>query len=317
MTRLHLAPRERCLDSARGFLRGDFSVRTIPGALSFFETYVSGTRFQPRGTKNAAIKCLLVVMLVLLGIGEASAQDSAPPADAQSQVPAQGQGAFPTPPPPAVVPPEAPPPPVFPVKPTNPPAFEQAPLPAALAPAVEARVGLSALSRVSSPNSRILFKGINASITGQSSDRFGATFEASYLRASNVFGTGHSNSVLTFLGGPVFYPYRGHGFVTSAHVLGGAAKVAGVVVLTPSNGGFLKGTVNDLAWAFGTSLEKWFTEYLAARVDIDALHTSFYSSSTIKIHGEYDLRATWGLIYYFGGRRRSAKFRSFAGKQIE
>lgn len=306
------------LSQCPGLLKGEFSVRTIPGALSFFENYVSGTRFQPRGTKNAVKKSLLCVTLFLLWVGVASAQDSAPPADAQSQgPPVQGQAAFPTPPPPAVVPPEATPPPVFPMKPTNPPAFEQAPLPAALAPAVEARVGLSTLSRVASPNNRILFKGINVAITGQSSDRFGATFEASYLRASNVFGTGQSNSVVTFLGGPVYYPYRGHGFVTSAHVLGGAAKVAGVVVLTPSNGGFLKGTVDDLAWAFGTSLEKWFTEYLAARVDVDALHTSFYNSSTIKVHGEYDLRATWGLIYYFGGRRRSGKFRSFAGKQIE
>lgn len=178
------------------------------------------------------------------------------------------------------------------------------------------RVGFSTLSRVSSPNTRILFKGINASITGQSSERFGATFETSYLRASNVFGTGHSNSVLTFLGGPVYYPYRRGGFVTSVHVLGGAARVAGVVVLTPSTGGYLKGTVGDLAWAFGGSVEKWFRDSLAARVDIDALHTSFYNSS-VKISGDYGLRATWGLIYYFGGRRPGAKIRSFAGKQIE
>lgn len=142
-------------------------------------------------------------------------------------------------------------------------------------------------------------------------------FETSYLRASNVFGTGRSNSVLTFLGGPVFYLYRRSGFVTSVHVLGGAGRVAGVVVLTPSNGGFLKGTVDDLAWSFGTSLEKWFTEYLALRVDIDGLHTSFYDSRTIKVRGEYDLRATWGLIYYFGGRRHHGKFRNMAGRQLE
>lgn len=188
-------------------------------------------------------------------------------------------------------------------------------MPAALAPAIETRVGFSTLSRVSSPNNKILFKGINASVTGQSSDRFGAMLEVSYLRASNVFGTGQSNKVFTVLGGPVFYPYRRNGLVTSVHVLGGAAKVSGVVVLTPSTGGFLRGSVGDVAWAFGTSLEKWFTESLAARVDIDALHTSFYNSA-VKVHGEYDLRATWGLIYYFGGRR-GGKFRSFAGKQIE
>jgi len=89
-----------------------------------------------------------------------------------------------------------------------------------------------------------------------------------------------------------------------------------VVVLTPSNGGYLRGTAGDLAWAFGGSVEKWFTESLAAREDIDALHTSFYNSS-VKVQGEYDLRATWGLIYYFGGRRPGVKLRNFAGKQIE
>jgi hypothetical protein len=292
------------------------SVTRIPGAPSFFKSFFAGTTFQPQAKKCAAMKCLLFLMLFLLWTTEASAQDPAPPPPTESQeLPAQG--VFPTPPPPAVAPPEVPAEPVFPaVTRASPPAFSQAPLPAALAPAIEARVGFSTLSRVSSPNTKILFKGINASITGQSSDRFGAMFETSYLRASNVFGTGHSNSVLTFLGGPVFYPYRRSGFVTSVHVLGGAARVAGVVVLTPSTGGFLKGTVDDLAWAFGTSLEKWFTESLAARVDIDGLHTSFYNSS-VKIHGEYDLRATWGLIYYFGGRRNHSKFRGIAGKQIE
>lgn len=315
MTRLLLSRHKRCLVSARGFLR-EKCVRRISGAPSFFKSFFAGTAFQPQATKRAATKFLLFLTVFLLWTAEASAQDPAPPPPTQYQEP-PAQGVFPTPPPPAVVPPEVPAEPVFPaVTRANPPAFSQTPLPTALAPAIEARVGFSTLSRVSSPNNKILFKGINASLTGQSSDRFGATFETSYLRASNVFGTGQSNSVLTFLGGPVFYPYRRNGFVTSVHVLGGAARVAGVVVLTPSTGGFLKGTVDDFAWAFGTSLEKWFTDSLAARVDIDGLHTTFYNSS-VKIQGEYDLRVTWGLIYYFGGRRKSAKFRSFAGKQIE
>lgn len=295
-------------------------MRRMPGARTFFANFFAGTLLQRRGKKCAAKKCLLFATFFFLWVNGASAQgssqDPAQPPTAQSQEP-PAQGVFPTPASPAVVPPEVPADPVFAVaKPRAPTFSAQAPLPAALAPAIEARVGFSTLSRVSSPNTKILFKGINASITGQSSDRFGATFETSYLRASNVFGTGQSNSVLTFLGGPVFYTYRRGGFVTSVHVLGGASRVAGVVVLTPSTGGFLKGKVDDFAWAFGTSLEKWFTESLAARVNIDALHTSFYNSS-VKIQGEYDLRVTWGLIYYFGGRRRASKFRSFAGKQIE
>jgi hypothetical protein len=290
-------------------------VRRIPGVAVFFANYFPGTLLQPQGTKSAAKRCLLFVTLFLLWATGAWAQGAAPPPSAPSQeAEIQGQGVLPSP---AAAVSEAPPPsPVLPAKPrANPSAFAQVPSPAALAPAVEARVGLSTLSRASSPNNRIFFKGINASVTAQSSEHYGATFETSLLRASNVFGTGQSNSIFTMLGGPVFYTYRRSGFVSSVHVLGGAARVSGVVVLTPSNGGFLKGTVGDLAWAFGTSLEKWFTESLAARVDIDALHTSFYNSS-VKVHGEYDLRATWGLIYYFGGRK-GGKFRSFAGRPIE
>lgn len=294
-------------------------MRSIPGALSLLREHknpFTRTRFQPRHGKGTVKKSVLLALLFLLRAGAASAQeqDTPPPQSTRSQEPPV-QGAFPAPPPLAVAPPEVPTPPVLPVRPSNASGLAQPPLPAALAPAIEAHVGFSTLSRDSS-HTKILFQGINASITGQSSDRFGATFESSYLRASNVFGTGHSNSVLTFLGGPVYYPYRRGGFVTSVHVLGGAARVSGVVVLTPSTAGFLKGTVDDMAWAFGAGLEKWFTESLAARVNIDGLHTSFYNSS-VKIQGEYDLRATWGLIYYFGGRRRGAKIRSFAGRQIE
>ena len=72
-----------------------------------------------------------------------------------------------------------------------------------------------------------------------------------------------------------------------------------MVALLPNSGGLLKGTVNDRAWGFGGGAEKWVTNLLAVRVDIDALHTTFFNSSA-KVHGEYDLRATWGVIYYFG-----------------
>jgi len=157
---------------------------------------------------------------------------------------------------------------------------------------------------------------MNASVTMQPSERVGATLEVGYLRASNVFGTGQSNSMLTYLLGPVFYPYRRSSFVTSLHALGGGARVAGVVALLPNSGGFVKGTVDDRAWGFGGGLEKWFKDSLAVRVDIDALHTSFFNISE-QVHGEYDLRATWGVIYYFGQRRKSTKLRNVAGRQLE
>ncbi|HEX8764573.1 MAG TPA: hypothetical protein VF740_05400 [Candidatus Acidoferrum sp.] len=76
-----------------------------------------------------------------------------------------------------------------------------------------------------------------------------------------------------------------------------------------------QGQRRRLGSGFWHRLGEVVTESLAARVDVDAFHTTFYNSS-VKVHEEYDLRATWALIYYFGGGS-GGKFRSFADRQIE
>lgn len=193
----------------------------------------------------------------------------------------------------------------------------QGPLHAAMIPALEARVGFSTLSRVSSPNNRVLYKGLNASVTKQYTDRIGGTVEVGYLRAANVFHTGQSNTVLTYLLGPVFYPYQADGFAASLHALGGGARVSGAIALTSTPGQYLKGTVDDKAWALGGGVERWFfSDSIALRVDVDALHTTFFNNAA-KVHGEYDLRVTWGISYNLGPKRRGGKFRNMAGVAIE
>lgn len=276
--------------------------------------------------KTAATRYFLF-FLVSLWSADAAAQSAPPtPLPSAPETPAQSPSQTPLPPPQTssqTLLPDTPPPPapdasaenfLRAATPRAPNPFAPGVLPAARVPAIETRLAFSALSRVSSPNSRILYKGLNASATKQYSERLGGTLAMSYLRASNVFGTGRSNTILTYLIGPVFYPYRRSGLVTSLHALGGGARVVGVAGLTPS--GYLKGSLNDAAWALGGGLEKWVTYSLALRLDVDALHTSFYNAS-MKVHGEYDLRASWGIVYYIGGRKRDGKWRSFAGKQLE
>ena len=92
---------------------------------------------------------------------------------------------------------------------------------AAIIPALETQVGFSTLSRVSSSNNWVLYKDLNTSVTKQYTDRVGGTVEVSFLRAPNVFHTGQSNTLLTYLLGPVFYPYQADSVVTSLHALGG------------------------------------------------------------------------------------------------
>ncbi len=191
------------------------------------------------------------------------------------------------------------------------------PLHAAIIPALETRVGFSTLSRVSSSNSRVLYKGLDTGVTKQYTDRIAGTVEVSFLRASNVFHTGQSNTLLTYLLGPVFYPYRADGFATSLHALGGGARVSGAIALSSTPGQYLKGTVDDTAWALGGGVEKWFfSDSLALRLDVDALHTTFFNNAA-KVHGEYDLRVTWCISYNLGPKRRGGKLRNMAGVPIE
>jgi hypothetical protein len=180
-------------------------------------------------------------------------------------------------------------------------ALAQMPVPAGIAPVTVTSVGYSNMGRSASPSGRIGLNGLNASLTEDFSPRHGVTLEFGYLRASNVFGTGHSNDVVSYMVGPVFYPTRRHDLVVNVHVLAGGARVRGVVPL--SVGGFAIGHVHDVAWAFGAGVEHWFSDSMALRVSVDAMHTSFYNSSQV-VHGQYDLRTTASLVYYFGKHKR-------------
>ena len=183
-------------------------------------------------------------------------------------------------------------------------ASAQLPVPTGIAPVTSASFGFSNLLRGASPSGRIGLNGASAGITTDFSDGNGVMLDFGYLRASNVFGTGHRNDVLSYMAGPVWYLKRRPKFVVNVHALVGGARVRGVFPL--SSGGFAVGYVHHLAWAFGGGIEHWFSHSMALRVSSDAVHTSFYDSSAM-IHGQYDLRATASLLYYFGkgrGKRR-------------
>jgi hypothetical protein len=183
-------------------------------------------------------------------------------------------------------------------------ASAQMPMPAGIAPVPDASIGFSNMSRGASPSGRIGLNGVTAGITEDFPGRHGVVLEISYLRAPNVFGTGHNNDVLTYMTGPVFYPSRRREIVTNVHVLAGGARVRGVVPL--STGGFALAHVHNIAWAFGAGVEHWFSDSMALRISADAVHTSFFDSSQV-IRGQYDLRTTASLVYYFERRRRTRR----------
>jgi len=176
----------------------------------------------------------------------------------------------------------------------------QVPSPAGVAPVMDVSLGYSYVRSTTPLSNSLNLNGVVANITEGITPRLGIKADVGYLRAANVLGTGHHADVLDYLVGPVFYPRRDRHLVTFAHGLFGGARVTGVA---PIGGVLRQGYADYYAWAFGGGYEYWFTDSMAMRASMDALHTSYFNASGT-IQGRYDLRPVVGIVYYLGARRR-------------
>jgi hypothetical protein len=66
--------------------------------------------------------------------------------------------------------------------------------------------------------------GLDANITTDFRRIFGVRADLDYARAASVFNSGHHSDVLSYLAGPVFYPYRGKRLTLCVDVLVGGAE---------------------------------------------------------------------------------------------
>jgi len=123
-----------------------------------------------------------------------------------------------------------------------------------------------------------------------------------YARASNVLSSGHHSDILSYLGGPVYYPFTISHVQTYVQFLAGGARVTGV---TPTNnqGQFITGFANQFAWAGGAGFEILTSPEIAVRVGGDYLHTAFFDPSSV-LHGQGNLRAVVSFVYFLGRDRR-------------
>lgn len=177
-------------------------------------------------------------------------------------------------------------------------ALAQLPAPSGSEPIVSVSFGYSYLSLPITSSSRIDLNGVDASITADLHPRLGAKVDLNYVRAPNVFGTGHHSDVLSYLVGPVFFPARNNRLTTYVQALVGGARVTGVVPKGAS--GFVIGYVNSLSWAFGGGIECRISSSFAFRTEADYLHTS-YVDSAAAIRGQNDLRTIGSIVYRWGG----------------
>jgi hypothetical protein len=124
--------------------------------------------------------------------------------------------------------------------------------------------------------------------------RWGVTLDSSYVRASDVFGTGHNSYVLTALAGPVFYPIERRNTRLFVHGLIGAGLVDSAV---PASGTqYLGGWVARFSDAVGGGLEHSILGPFAVRVSGDYLRTSFVDANAVA-HNQNNFRATVSFLF--------------------
>jgi opacity protein-like surface antigen len=179
------------------------------------------------------------------------------------------------------------------------PAAAQSPKISATGPSMDWSVGYQYFDLPLQPQ-RANLNGLDTAFTVNFRPRWGLQFDAAYSRASNVNSTTYHADELTYMGGPVFYISRGPRLSTFAHVLGGGARISGVLI---SPKGVTKGYINEPAAALGGGVEYELSQRWAVRGTVDYVRASFLTSSTT-FGGLSNFRAVASIVYQFGSNRR-------------
>jgi hypothetical protein len=179
------------------------------------------------------------------------------------------------------------------------PKSERQPLPAAHRPVfvpkgmdLKASVGYTYTNLSASPTTRSNLSGVNAALIAENL-YFGYTVESSYVRARNVFSSSNDATVLSYLGGAIFYPVAHNKLRPYVRGLAGGARVTGPII---SSSGDLNGFVNKFSWVIGGGVEYRISHSFAFRSGADYLHTYFYDSA-LTIRGQNNFRAVFTLVY--------------------
>jgi len=179
----------------------------------------------------------------------------------------------------------------------SPVAHAQGPIVAGLAPSLEAGLGYSYVDAGVPSQSKLGMNGILLSGDADFSRRFGVALDLGYARTWNAYNSGHSADLLTYMGGPVFYPVRKRNLNVFAHVLLGGARETGVNF--ESNGQIVLGYANRFAWGGGAGVQYRLSRSLSLRFAADYIRSSFFNSN-VTLQSQNNIRPSASLIYTFG-----------------
>jgi hypothetical protein len=155
--------------------------------------------------------------------------------------------------------------------------LQSSPSPAVAGPAFDLSVGYIYLKMPIPSAGNANFNGLDFSGNIGLSSRWGATLDSSYLYTSDVLNTKHQGYVLSFRGGPAFYPVSHGNTRLFVHALAGASLVDGAVPISANED--FHGWLLRPSYAFGGGVEHPVSAQLGVRVIGDYVRTSFYDSA--------------------------------------
>lgn len=176
----------------------------------------------------------------------------------------------------------------------------QGPIIAGVAPVIEGGVGYSYMQANVPSQGNMAMTGVLMSASADLNSHIGVKLEVGYTRNYDAFQTGRKADLLTYMGGPVFYPIRRPKFDFHLQVMVGGARETGVNF--ESDGTLIRGYVNHFAWAGSGGFQYRVTETLSVRPEVEYLRTSYFNSN-VAVQSQTNLQTSLSLIYTFGRRR--------------
>jgi hypothetical protein len=173
--------------------------------------------------------------------------------------------------------------------------------PAATGPAFNFSVGYSYLAMPIPAAASTHLNGLDLSSGIDVNRHFGAKLDSSYVRTGNILGTKHIGYLLSFLGGPVFYPFAHGDTRTFVEALGGVGMVDGAVPISATS--YFHGWQARFSYALGGGIERPIFGPFAVRAGADFLRTSFYNGAGV-IQPQNNFRMTVGFVYQFNAQRQ-------------
>jgi len=172
--------------------------------------------------------------------------------------------------------------------------LEGPPPAAGVGPTYDVSVGYSYLSSSVPATGRVNLQGLEATSHLDFLPHWGLALDAGYVRTADVLSTGHTGYVLTFLGGPVFYPFDRTRTKIFFHGLVGAGMVDSAV--PQSNNSYVYGWVDRPAYAIGGGVERSFFGPFGLRFSGDYLRTAFADANE-NIRMQNNLRVTASFVF--------------------